>query len=448
MVVSIENKIKAVEDYLNDRGESYTTVATRYGLGRYALRVLTGIYQVHGREKLLNPPHITGEFRVNLVEWKETNHASLEATCVKFGFPDPMSVSNWEKICQTAGPGRLLMMSHGGNPHATIRPRQEDQSAGKRESIITDSTRCLKKTKSLQKASKRELSEIIIELRSRYKLADLIEALPISMSTFQYWQTKLTQGKDDDQELGELIQHIFDEHHGNYGTRRVVALVRKHYQIRCQPAPNHKRIQRIMHKLGIKCEKYSKRQRRYDSSKGPKGRVAKNHLNRRNKTDRAFQKMVCDVTELKAKNGDKVYLEVIKDLYSKRILEWELSRHPTLAFSLEPLRRLVDHLPETKYQLTLHTDQGWQYVHRQWRKFLRKGNIRQSMSRRATCLDNAACETVFNKLKAEIGPSKAFENGASLEQAVDEWIHYYNNDRIQGKLGYLSPREFELAQTA
>ncbi|NLR31839.1 helix-turn-helix domain-containing protein, partial [Levilactobacillus tujiorum] len=94
MVVSIENKIKAVEDYLSDRGESYTIVATRYGIGRYALRVLTGIYQVHGREKLLNPPHITGEFRVNLVEWKEKNHASLEATCIKFGFPKPTSVSN------------------------------------------------------------------------------------------------------------------------------------------------------------------------------------------------------------------------------------------------------------------------------------------------------------------------------------------------------------------
>lgn len=447
MVVSVENKIKAVEDYLSDRGESYTIVATRYGIGRYALRVLTGIYQVHGREKLLNPPHITGEFRVNLVEWKEKNHASLEATCIKFGFPKPTSVSNWEKIYQTAGTGRLLMMHNGGTSHATIRSRQ-DQSVGKRESIITDSTRCLKKTKSLQRASKRELSGIIIELRSKYKLADLIAALPISMSTFQYWQTKLTQGKDNDQELGVLIQRIFDEHHGNYGTRRVVALVRKYYQIRRQPAPNHKRIQRIMHKLGIKCEKYSKLQRRYDSSKGPKGRVAKNHLNRRNKADRSFQKMVCDVTELKAKNGDKVYLEVIKDLYSNRILEWEISRHPTLAFSLEPLRRLVDRLPETNYQLTLHTDQGWQYVHRQWRRVLRKGNIRQSMSRRATCLDNAACETVFNKLKAEIGPSKAFEDGTSLEQAVDEWIHYYNNDRIQGKLGYLSPRDFELAQAA
>ena len=81
---------------------------------------------------------------------------------------------------------------------------------------------------------------------------------------------------------------------------------------------------------------------------------------------------------------------------------WAIGQSPTLHFALTPLQKLLDQLPYTGYQLTLHTDQGWHYQHHAWRKLLREGHIRQSMSHRATCLDNAACETGFSKLKAEI----------------------------------------------
>jgi len=75
----------------------------------------------------------------------------------------------------------------------------------------------------------------------------------------------------------------------------------------------------------------------------------------------------------------KIYLQ-------KRVLEFEISNHPDLEFSLAPLKRLVNTLPETGYRVLLHTDQGWQYQHKQWRKLLKKGKIKQSMSRRATCI--------------------------------------------------------------
>lgn len=198
-----------------------------------------------------------------------------------------------------------------------------------------------------------------------------------------------------------------------------------------------------MHDMGLKCNKYGKRTRKYDSSKGPTGKKAKNKMNRRFISDRPLQKLVCDVTELKVTNNDEVYLEVIKDLYSNRILEWELSTHPTLKFSTAPLERLVGSLPNTGYQVTLHTDQGWQYQHRAWRHYLRKGHIRQSMSHRATCLDNAACETFFNKLKVEMTQIKNCHNAQQLVQAVNNWINYYNNNRIQNRLENLAPINFE-----
>ncbi|WP_263849510.1 IS3 family transposase [Lacticaseibacillus saniviri] len=270
----------------------------------------------------------------------------------------------------------------------------------------------------------------------------MIRALPISMSVFQYWQKKL-QEPDADEELKQHVKDVFKAHKGNYGVPRVTAAIRKMYENQGREKPNHKRIQRIMSELGLNSSVYRKRTRKYDSSKGPRGRVAKNRLRRRNMADRPYQKLVTDVTELKATNGGKAYLEVVKDLWSNRIVSWTVSSHPNLESALKPLNRLINDLPQTGYQVTLHSDQGWQYQHRSWRKLLKHGRIKQSMSRRSTCLDNAACETVFDKLKTEIGPAKSYANYQALKTAIDEWIKYYNTARIQIKLGGQSPLEFE-----
>ena len=160
-------------------------------------------------------------------------------------------------------------------------------------------------------------------------------------------------------------------------------------------------------------------------------------------SNRKYQKMVCDITELKAHNGKKVYLEIIKDLATRQILTWSISQHPNLEFALAPLHQLLKQLPSTGYQVTLHTDQGWHYQHQAWRKALRQGRIRQSMSHRATCLDNAACETVSSKLKAEIGPGTSYANQEDLSQAINEWIRFYNERRIQTKLGNQTPLQYE-----
>ena len=85
-----------------------------------------------------------------------------------------------------------------------------------------------------------------------------------------------------------------------------------------------------MHEMGLKCIKYNRRVRKYDSSKGPNGKKAKNKLNRRFMSNRKYQKMVCDITELKAHDGRKVYLEIIKDLATNQLLTWSVSQHPNL----------------------------------------------------------------------------------------------------------------------
>ena len=78
-----------------------------------------------------------------------------------------------------------------------------------------------------------------------------------------------------------------------------------------------------------------------------------------------------------------------------------------------------------------------------WGVTRREGHIRQSMSHRATCLDNAACETVFSKLKAEIGQDTSYRSRDELIQAIEEWLHFYNERRIQTKLGNQTPLQYE-----
>lgn len=456
--ISIETKLKAVETYANGNF-SLTFVSHQYGIARLDFQIWVGIYARFGKGPLLSPPQVTGDFRLNLVKWKQENLASIPETCIHFGFRSPSSVFQWERRYNQCGPEALLALCRGrkskneqpsrqGSRRTAASASKAESSFTKRKLIVKDTTRRLKKIASLEQAAKKELAQVIYELRAKYRLKDLIDALPISMSTYQYWQGKFAHPNEAEVELKAVIKGLFHYYAAEYGVRRLSSQVRDYYHLIGKLMPNHKRIQRLMHEMGLKCTKYNRRVRKYDSAKGPNGKQAKNKLNRRFMSNRKYQKIVCDITELKAKNGQKVYLEIIKDLATNQILTWATSTHPNLQFALAPLQALIKQLPHTGYQLTLHTDQGWHYQHRAWRKLLRLGRIRQSMSRRATCLDNAACETTFSKLKAEIGPDSHYRNQAELSQAIEAWLHFYNERRIQTKLGNKTPLQYEQSLVA
>lgn len=333
--ISWNQKIIAIEAYLTGT-QAKEAVAKKYGISPLLFRIMLGIYDSLGRKGLLNPPKISAAFRVNLVQWKQENQASIPATCVHFALMSPATVYRWEKLYQQKGQGALIQMHQGRSQHDQRKCPGQASAPGIRELILAHTKRCLKKNNCLETASHQEISQIIISLRPSYKLADLIAALPISMSTFQYWQHRLHRPNPADLALIARIKQVFEKNHGNYGVRRLTPIIRRQYAREGQTMPNHKKIQRIMSEQGWICQKYTKHLRKYDSSRGPQNKKAKNRFRRRFTSDRLFQKMVCDVTELRAKNGDKVYLEVIKDLYSKRLIEWEMSAHPDLAFSLAP----------------------------------------------------------------------------------------------------------------
>ena len=261
-------------------------------------------------------------------------------------------------------------------------------------------------------------------------------------STYHYHIGKKTESNKD-KEIEELIQTIFKENKERYGYRRITdELKSRGYEV------NHKRVLRIMRKLGLKCLKFTNRSRRYNSYKGTIGKVAKSKMNRRFTTPNPLQKLVTDITEFKCIENEKLYLSPIIDLYNQEIIAWEISNHPTLDIAIEPLKAAIEVIKENAvYRTTLHSDQGWHYQHNAWIKTLKQHGIFQSMSRKGNCLDNSPMENFFGILKQEMYYGEDLLSYTELKQRIEDYIYYYNHDRIKQKLSGLSPVEYRKQDT-
>ena len=165
-----------------------------------------------------------------------------------------------------------------------------------------------------------------------------------------------------------------------------------------------------------------------------------NLLERDFKADQPNQKWVTDVTEF-ALFGIKLYLSPIIDLYNGEVISYNLSRHPNLNQVTDMLEKAFSKIPDNT-NLILHSDQGWQYQHKHYQKMLKEKGIRQSMSRKGNCLDNACAENFFSLLKTELLYLQEFHSVEHFIEELHEYIEWYNNKRIKLKLNGLSPIDF------
>ena len=140
------------------------------------------------------------------------------------------------------------------------------------------------------------------------------------------------------------------------------------------------------------------RMKKYQSYKGEVGKIAPNKLNRNFYADKPNQKWVTDVTEFHL-FGQKLYLSPILDLCSSDLVSYTISDRPVLSMVTTMLDQAFEKIPH-ETDLILHSDQGWQYQQNQYQRMLRKKGIRQSMSRKGNCLDNAVIEYLFGLLKS------------------------------------------------
>ena len=214
---------------------------------------------------------------------------------------------------------------------------------------------------------------------------------------------------------------------------------------------NHKRVLRIMRELNLLSSAFSKKKNKYDSYKGKVGTIANNRYNRRFMTDRPYQKLTTDITEIrwgKQTAGERAYFTCIYDLFSGEIISYAISLHPTVEFAVGVLQDAISQIPNgLKYRTTVHSDQGFHYQNKRWVKILKDHRIFQSMSRKATCLDNAPMESFFHIMKSEVYYQNEFDSLEEVSGTISRWVDYYNHTRTKTKLGGKSPINYRILTT-
>ena len=262
---------------------------------------------------------------------------------------------------------------------------------------------------------------------TEFALEILLKIIRLARSTYYYHLKQLDQ-TDKNQTIKAEIQAIFTEHKGNYGYRRITLALRNRGFV-----VNHKKVQRLMKALGLSAR--IRRKRKYSSYQGEIGKKAENLIRRQFEASKPMEKCYTDVTEFAIPaSSQKLYLSPVLDGFNSEIIAYNLSTSPNLA---QVKMMLEQAFTEKYYENTiLHSDQGWQYQHDFYHHFLEDKGIQQSMSRKGNSPDNGMMESFFGILKSEMfyGYEKTFKSIEHLEQAIVDYINYYNNKRIKVKL--------------
>lgn len=242
-------------------------------------------------------------------------------------------------------------------------------------------------------------------------------------------------GRDETRLIGE-IKSIYKESRSSYGTRRIVkSLETKGYKI------GRFKVRRLMREIGLT----GRQRKRYvvaTASNHPLN-LASNLLDRNFNVKQPNKVWVSDTTYIETNEG-WLYLAVILDLFSRRVVGWAMSNNNRSELVTEALMMAYSRRKPDK-GLMHHSDQGVQYASIQYQLALQAKKAVVSMSRRGNCWDNAVAERFFGILKTECIAEKKYRTREEAKRDLIDFIElFYNNRRLHSKLGYLSPAQFEL----
>lgn len=259
----------------------------------------------------------------------------------------------------------------------------------------------------------------------------------MARSTYYFELKKTDVVAERNQALADKITEIFMHHKGRYGVRRIYRELRN-----CGYIVNHKRVQRLMKRMGLLGKRPKEK---YHSYQGEVGKIAANIIDRDFSTTAPFQKWTTDISQFSFFWG-KCYISPILDMHTNEIIAYDLSQSPNLEQIQRMLKCALDKCKAVD-GLILHSDQGWQYQHEDFRNTLKENGIVQSMSRKGNCYDNCIMETFFGRLKNEMyyGCEKKYTSFEVFAAAIEEYINYYNNERIQEKTKWMPPVKYREA---
>jgi putative transposase len=265
----------------------------------------------------------------------------------------------------------------------------------------------------------------------------MCQVLEVSRSGYYAWcHRPPSSRRKENEQLSQQIQDIYQASRQTYGSVRIqLALQAKGFQV------GRQRVMRLMTQLGIRAQ--VKRQFVTTTDSNHDLPIAPNLLNRQFTTSEPDRAWVADISYIPTNEG-WLYLAVILDLFSRRVVGWSMADHMRTELVLNALNSALGQRIPAQTGLVFHSDRGSQYASHDYRAALKTAGITCSMSRRAHCWDNSVAESFFGTLKTELVYRHQFHNHLSARTTIAEWIEvFYNRQRMHSSIGYVSPAQFE-----
>lgn len=461
MKYSFELKKEIYQKYCE--GYSSRRLSKEYGLDDSKIRYLCKVVDKHGLDAIRHKhTKYSDEYKFNAINRVLVNGEPIKTVAVDLGLSTSSILNQWIK--SYIENGYNVVTKKKGRSSTRGKEKEDGRGAGEGERRTSRATveedyreRIIKKTASLssrgRKEEKEQLIKAVTELRQELKCSlDFIletinsnDSLPnLPRSDYYYWKNRIDPDTKNS-DLMNAITAIYTDNHKRYGYRRITLQLKNEGW-----TVNHKTVKRLMSKLNL----YGVTPRaKYKSYKGDFNGTVDNKLlykkidTKRHRTEyiRDFstsgvnEKWTTDVSEFHIAAG-KLYLSPILDMYNREIVSYNISRSPSYVQIKDMLTKAFDRFDDLS-NLIFHSDQGWQYQMFHYHKELRERGITQSMSRKGNCLDNSPMENFFGKMKNEMfyGHEYEFKTLEQLQKAMEEYIEYYNNERIQVKLKGLTP---------
>ena len=295
-----------------------------------------------------------------------------------------------------------------------------------------------------EKKQKKFQMQIIVQLKlenPKLRISKLCKKLEIPRSSFYYLKQNKNVKASKDKEVLQILYKLSNEDLKKRGSKSKSKKLKVKFGI----TVNHKRMARICKENGFlaknRVRKFPKDY--YARQKENKENLPNNILDRIFTSDEPLKKLATDVSYFKVREG-WLYFSPIFDHYNNKIVVYEMSRHNDEKLVMKTLDKLFEVSDLTG--CLLHSDQGSVYTANEYRERLEKNGIIQSMSRKGNCWDNACMEHFFGTLKVESGYNDLLKTGVlsykKTKKLIDNFINYYNNERIQKNLGWNPPANF------
>ncbi|CJX63638.1 IS3-Spn1%2C transposase [Streptococcus pneumoniae] len=372
MKLSYEDKVQIYE--LRKQGQSFKQLSKRFGVDVSGLKYMVKLIDRYGIEivKKGKNRHYSSKLKQEMMDKALLEGCSQRSVSLDYALPNQGMLSFW-------------LAQYKKNGYTIVEKTRER---------VPESGEChpkkVKRTLIEGGKKERRKTEIVQELMTEFSLDLLLKAIKLARSTY-YYHLKQLDKPDKDQELKAEIQSIFIEHKGNYAYRRVhLELRNRGYLV------NHKRVQGLMKVLNLQTKMRQKR--KYSSHKGDVGKKAENLIQGQFEGSKTMEKCYTDMTEFAIPaSTQKLYLSPVLDGFNSEIIAYNLSTSP----NLEQVQTMLEQAFTEKYyeNTILHSDQGWQYQHDSYHRFLESKGIQASMSRKGNSQDNGMMESFFGILK-------------------------------------------------